>query len=253
MRTTTKRTIIAAATMTAAGLFGSLPFHGFTEAQGVPIQHHDVALVDAASDAIIGAETSLDDQLFNSYFGSTGLEAELFNGVSTALGGGDTGNALATSLLDATGASPIYSGDFDGALSRLAGGVFFDTWAGESELNSVLGVTSADSNAAILADIGKDFIPLPAGDSLPSVTDPNFAADLMTIANADYTAATADFEGWLANLPTALGDLGGGDGLLTGLLGDLGLGSLGDGMGGLGGDLGTILSGLLGDLGLGGL
>jgi hypothetical protein len=247
MRTTTKRTLIAAAALTAAGLFGSLPYHGSAQAQGVPNVHHDVALVDVTS-PIVTSEIALDDQLFNSVFSSTGLEAELYNGLGTALGGGTAGDALATELLDATGASPIYSGDFDGALSRLGGGVFFDTWAGESELNSLLGVTPADGNAAILADIAKDFIPLPGGDTLPTAADPNFAADLMTIANADYSLAASDFEGFLANLPTALGDLGGDGGLLSGLLGDLGLGSLGDGVGGLGTDLTTILDGLLGSL-----
>jgi hypothetical protein len=242
MRTTTKRTLIAAAALTAAGLFGSLPYHGSTQAQGVPNVHRDVALVDVTS-PIVTSEIALDDQLFNSVFSSTGLEAELYNGLSTALGGGTAGDALATELLDATGAMPIYSGDFDGALSRLGGGVFFDTWAGESELNSLLGVTPADGNAAILADIAKDFIPLPVGDTLPTATDPNFAADLMTIANADYTLAAGDFDGWLANLPTALGDLGGGS-LLSGLLGDLGLGNLGS----LGTELTSILDGLLGSL-----
>jgi hypothetical protein len=69
----------------------------------------------------------------------------------------------------------------------------------------------------------------------------------MTIANADYTMAAGDFDGWLANLPTALGDPGGG-GLLSGLLGDLGLGSLGDGVGRLGTDLTSLLDGLLGIL-----
>jgi hypothetical protein len=249
MHTATKRAVIAAAGLAAAGLFGSLPYDGSSLAQqGTPrVQHHDVALVDVTS-PIVASEIALDDQLFNSVFSSTGLEAELYNGLATALGGGATGDALATELLDATGASPIYSGDFDGALSRLEGGVLFDTWAGESELNSLLGVTPADGNAAILADITKDFIPLPGADTLPAATDPNFAADLMTIANADYTMAAGDFDGWLANLPTALGDLGGGGGLLSGLLGDLGLGSLGDGVGSLGTDLTSLLDGLLGIL-----
>ena len=52
MRTTTKRTIIAAAALAAAGLFGSLPYDGSPLAQqGVPVQHRDVALVDVTSDA----------------------------------------------------------------------------------------------------------------------------------------------------------------------------------------------------------
>ncbi len=46
MKAATRRTIIAAAALTAAGLFGSLPYHGSTQALGVPTEHHDVALVD---------------------------------------------------------------------------------------------------------------------------------------------------------------------------------------------------------------
>jgi hypothetical protein len=49
MRSATKRTLIAGAGLAAAALFGSLPYHGPSEAQGVPTQHHDVALVDAGT------------------------------------------------------------------------------------------------------------------------------------------------------------------------------------------------------------
>ncbi len=251
MHTTTKRTLIAAAALTAAGLFGSLPYHGSVQADGVPIQHHEVALVDLGS-TLVGSETALDDSLFNSVFGSTGVEAELYNGLATALGGGTSGDTLATELLDATGGVPIYSADFDGALSRLGGGVFFDTWASEDQLNQLLGVSATESQTLILADIEKDFIPIPVSTGLTdaslssAIGTATFDQDLTTIANADFTAATGDFEGWLANLPTALGDLSGGTDLgtvLTGLLGDLG----GGGTGGLG-DLGTLLGDLTGGL-----
>ena len=47
MRSATKRILIAGAGLTAAALFGSLPYHGSSQAQGLPTQHHDVALVDA--------------------------------------------------------------------------------------------------------------------------------------------------------------------------------------------------------------
>ncbi|MDT5226719.1 MAG: hypothetical protein QOH94_512, partial [Mycobacterium sp.] len=47
MKSGTKRTVIAGAALAAAGLFGSMPFDGSSVAQsGVPVQHHDVALVD---------------------------------------------------------------------------------------------------------------------------------------------------------------------------------------------------------------
>ena len=46
MRSATKRTLIVAAGLTAAALFGSLTYHGSSQAQGSPAQHHDVALID---------------------------------------------------------------------------------------------------------------------------------------------------------------------------------------------------------------
>jgi hypothetical protein len=252
MHSATKRTLVAAAALAAAGYVGSLPNHGSTQAQGVPIQHHDVALVDTTSD-ILSSETSLDDQLFNSVLGSSGTEAELYNSLATAFGGGATGDADATALLDATGASPIYSGDFDGALSRLTGGALFDSWASEDELNQMFGISSSTSETAILADINQDLIPIPASTDLTpadlagAVGTSSFDTDLTTIANADYTLAAGDFEGWLANLPTALGDVGGSsdlDSILTGLLGDLTGGTTGDGLSLLTGDLGTLLADL---------
>jgi hypothetical protein len=87
MRAAKKRAIIVAAGLAAAGLLGSLPYDESSLAQqGTQVQHHDVVLVDATSDAIIGAETGLDDQLYAGVFTSTGSEAELYNGAVTALG-----------------------------------------------------------------------------------------------------------------------------------------------------------------------
>jgi hypothetical protein len=256
MHTATKRTLVAGAALAAAGLLGSLPYHGPVQAQGIPTQHHDVALVDLG-DTIVGSETSLDDSLFTSVFGPSGVEAELYNGLATALGGGTSGDNLATALLDATGGSPIYSADFDGALSRLAGGTFFDTWASEDQVNQLLGVSATESQTLILADIEKDFIPIPTstgltdGDLSSAIGTSTFDTDLTQIANADFTTATGDFEGWLANLPTALADLGGGSGDLGGLstligdlTGDLTGGTTGDGLSFLTGDLGTLLTDL---------
>jgi len=40
MRSATKRRLIAGAGLTAAALFGSLPYHGSSQAQGLPIRHH---------------------------------------------------------------------------------------------------------------------------------------------------------------------------------------------------------------------
>jgi hypothetical protein len=60
MRSATKRILIAGAGLTAAALFGSLPYHGSSQAQGLPTQHHDVALVDTTlfSDTNLATEFS---------------------------------------------------------------------------------------------------------------------------------------------------------------------------------------------------
>ncbi|MGA9491612.1 MAG: hypothetical protein WBV80_15365 [Mycobacterium sp.] len=236
MNAKTKRTVIAAAALGAAGLFGSLPFDGASVAQqGVPVQHHDVALVDTASplDAVIGYETSLDDSLYSGLYSSTGLYAELYNGAVTALTAPVADTLLGTTV--AAGADGI----FDGAANSFSSGVFLDTWAAEDELNQLLGISATTSETAILADIGTDPVAL-AGDTLPPAGATGFDTALMTIASADFTASTSDFTAYLASLPTSLGDLGG----LSTLLGDLGLGSLGS----LGTELTTLLDGLLGSL-----
>lgn len=53
MRSATKRILIAGAGLTAAALFGSLPYHGSLEAQGLPTRHHDVALVDVTDATLL--------------------------------------------------------------------------------------------------------------------------------------------------------------------------------------------------------
>jgi hypothetical protein len=53
MRSATKRILIAGAGLTAAALFGSLPYHGSSQAQGLLTQHHDVALVDATDATLL--------------------------------------------------------------------------------------------------------------------------------------------------------------------------------------------------------
>ena len=56
MRSATKRILIAGAGLTAAALFGSLPYHGSSQAQGLPTQHLDVALVDATDATLLSDE-----------------------------------------------------------------------------------------------------------------------------------------------------------------------------------------------------
>ena len=242
MHAATTRTIIAAAGLAAIGLV-AWP-HQATPPQaqqGVPTVHRDVALVDT-TDPILGPETTFDTTLFNDVLGSTGAEEQLYSALVTAVG-----STEATDLLDATGASPIYSGDFNGAESRLFEGFFLDTLASEDQLNQLLGETETASQTALLAD----FVDNP-GPPIPSSTDitladltgavgtSTFDTDLTTIANADYTLAAGDFTGFLDNLPTALSGLDSSD-LLTSLLGDLGSSGGSDLLSALSGDLGTLL------------
>jgi hypothetical protein len=216
MHSATKRTLIAGAGLAAAALFGSLPYHGSSQAQGVPTQHHDVALVDADATLLLD-EGTLDNALFNDVLGPTGAEEVLFNDLSTALGGGATGTSEATTLLDATGANPIFSGDFNGAESRGFEALFLDGLATEDQVNQALGVTETASQTELLSVFNTDFVPIPASTGLTdadltsAVGSSTFDTDLTTIANADYTLAASDFEGFLSNLATdttGLGSLG---------------------------------------------
>ena len=56
MRSATKRTLVVGAALTAAALFGSLPYHGSSQAQGLPAQHHEVALVDATDTTLLATD-----------------------------------------------------------------------------------------------------------------------------------------------------------------------------------------------------
>jgi hypothetical protein len=200
MHSATKRTLIAGAGLAAAALFGSLPYHGPSQAQGVPTQHHDVALVDADATLLID-EGTLDNALWNDVLGPTGAEEQLFNALSTSFGA-----PTATTLLDATGANPIFSGDFNGAESRGFEALFLEGLAGEDQLNQALGVTETASQTELLSVFNTDFVPIPASadltaaDLAAAVGTSGFDTDLTTIANADYALAASDFEGYLASL-----------------------------------------------------
>ena len=239
MNAATKRTIIATAALAAAGLFGSLPYEGSTQAQqGAPTVHRDVALVDILTD-----EGTLDTALFNDVLGPTGAEEQLFSTLSTAIG-----TPEATTLLDATGATPIFSGDFDGAESRLFEGLFLNTLVGEDSLNQALGITPTASETELLSVFNADFVPIPsstditAADLAGAVGTSAFDTDLTTIANADYTLALGDFEGFLSNLATDTSGLSDVSTLLTDLSS-----SFGD-LSNLSTDLSPILADLTGGL-----
>lgn len=236
MHTATRRTLIAAAALAAAGLFGSLPHHGAMQAQGIPTVHHDVALVDLG-DSIVGSETGFDTMLYNDVLGPTGAEESLYNSLVTSLGATE-----ANYLLDTNTASPAFSGVFNGAESRFFEGAFLDTLAGEDHINQMLGVSAVDSQTALLdvfTTTGGP--PIPAGADVTlaelaaAVGTPTFDTDLSAIASADFASGVADLHGYLADLISGasgalggLGDgLGEGGGLLATILGDLGLGSFG--------------------------
>jgi hypothetical protein len=211
MKSATRRTIIAAGALTAAGLFGSLPYHGSTQALGVPTQHHDVALVDAFT-TLLGDEGTLDNAFWGDVLGPNGAEATLYNDLVTAFGATE-----ATKLLDATGANPIFSGAFNGAESRGFEALFLNGLVGEDQLNQALGVTATASQTELLSVFNADFVPIPAsaGVTLSDLTSAlgtsAFDTDLTSIANADYALAASDFEGYLTSLAgdtSALGEIG---------------------------------------------
>jgi hypothetical protein len=216
MHSATKRTLIAGAGLAAAALFGSLPYHGSSQAQGVPVQHHDVALVDV--DTLLTDEGAFDTALFNDVLGPTGAEETLFSDLSTAFGA-----PTATTLLDATGANPIFSGDFNGSESRLFEGLFLNGLVGEDQVNQSLGATPLESETELLNLFNTDFVPIPASADLTAtelasaVGTSAFDTDLTTIANADYTTAAGDFEGYLTSLAGDTSSLGDFSTLLTDL------------------------------------
>jgi hypothetical protein len=224
MHSATKRTLIAGAGLAAAALFGSLPYHGPSQAQGVPTQHHDVALVDADATLLLD-EGTLDNAFWNDVLGPMGAEEQLFSTLSTSIGAPD-----ATTLLDATGANPVFSGVFNGAESRGFEALFLEGLASEDQVNQALGVTATASQTELLSVFNTDFVPIPAsadltaGDLLAAVGTSTFDTDLTTIASADYTVAVGDFEGFLSNLATDTSGLASLGTLLTdfgGSFGDL--------------------------------
>jgi hypothetical protein len=239
MHSATKRTLIAGAGLAAAALFGSLPYHGPSQAQGVPTRHHDVALVDADATLLLD-EGTLDNAFWNDVLGPTGAEEQLFSALSTTFGA-----PTATTLLDATGANPIFSGDFNGAESRGFEALFLEGLAGEDQLNQALGVTATASQTELLSVFNTDFVPIPASTDLTAadlaaaVGSSTFDTDLTTIANADYALAASDFEGYLSSLAGDTSSLGDFSTLLT---------DLSSSFGDLGGNLTTDLSTVITDV-----
>ncbi|HEY9303050.1 MAG TPA: hypothetical protein VIO95_02015 [Mycobacterium sp.] len=246
MHAATTRSIIAGAGLAAIGLAFWPQDTTHVAQPGIPTVHRDVALVDATS-ALLGAEGTFDNALWNDVLGPTGAEEQLYSTLASAIGA-----SQATTLLDATGANPIFSGVFDGAESRGFEGLFLNTLAAEDQINQALGITATASQTQLDSVFNTDFVPIPAAAHITAaqleaaVGTSSFDTDLATIANADYTLAAADFQGFLTNLLSDTSGLGSLGAVFT----DLG-NSFSD-LSNLSGDLSTILTDI-GNLGLGGL
>jgi len=217
MHAAIKRTIIAGAALAAAALFGSVPYQGPQAMRGAPTVHRDVALVD---NTVVGAqEINADNYLWDTNLGTNGAEEQLYGD----LGGNTASSApLAQALLDTDGANPVWSGDFNGADSRFIEGLFVSEIYSQDEANQLLGletVGGADQAAFANDILNTNFVPFPSslepGFTLTPGAD--FDSELLTLAEAEFTSAGTDFEGYLADLPTNLEGLSG----LSSSLGDV--------------------------------
>lgn len=201
MHAATTRSIIAAAGLAAIGL-AFWPQHATPVAQqGIPTVHRDVALVDATVDA----EITSDNAFWNSFLGPSGFEEQMFQG----LGGG----SVAEALLDTNTASPAFSGDFNGAESRFIEGLFVSMIASQDETNQLFGLETGTAETAAQAAFANDilnieFVPIPHSIE-PFTLEPGamFDSELMTLAAAEFSSASGDFTGYLADLPTNLASL----------------------------------------------
>ncbi|WP_292990981.1 hypothetical protein [Mycobacterium sp.] len=248
MHVATKRSMIAAAAIAAAGLFGSMPYDGASVAQqGVPTVHQEVALVDSASDAasaaavvdytpLLNAEEAVNTSLYNLSVGDNGLYETLYNSL---------GSDLSSSLLQTDGAGGIYEsfgGEylniFNGAATAGYNGFISNTLAFNAELNNILGVPVDDSQAALLTQFNDLFVgavPSTLGD--PELGD-SFIPDLVAIANSQYTLASNDLIEYTQNLFTNYTDI----------LDSLTSINLGDVLGDLTTGLATLTTGLTDDI-----
>lgn len=249
MHVATKRSMIAAAAIAAAGLFGSMPYDGASVAQqGVPTVHQEVALVDSASDAataaaavvdyspLLNAEGAINVTLSNATVADNGL----FDTLYTTLG-----NDLSTSLLNTDGAGGIYEafgGEylniFNGAATAGFNGFLSNTLAFNAELNNILGVPMADSQAYLLDQFNDLFVgAVPASLGDPALGD-SFIPDLVAIANNQYTLASNDLIEYTQYLFTNYTDI----------LDSLTSINLGDVLGDLTTGLATLTTGLTDDI-----
>jgi len=207
MNAATTRSIIAAAGLAAMGLV-AWPHQATPPLaqQGVPTVHRDVALVDST---IVADDILADNSFWSSFLGPNGAEEQMY----AALGGNTASPEVAQLLLDTNTANPAFSGDLNGAESRLIEGLFVSYIAGEDELDQALQLdptTLGADQAAFANDIlNIEFVPIPHSLEPGFTLDPGstFDTELMTLANAEFASASADFTGYLSDLPTNLSTL----------------------------------------------
>lgn len=252
MHVAVKRSIVAAAAVAAAGLYGSLSYDGAVVAQqGVPTVHRDVALVDVDVDdtalaastaaqqtAFLTAENTFNTEAYGAFFNpTTGFEAELYNGLG----------ANANLLLDTTSASGI----FDGATSQYLDGVYADGLLGEDFLNQALGISATTSEADIVTQLtGADpFVAVTTAEGTEitalesATTSSTFDGDLAGLAQAFYTQSFTDLTGYETYLSDNATALTTADFSLSTVLSDVTT-DLSNGMSGLSSDLTTFITAL---------
>jgi hypothetical protein len=210
MYATTKRTIISAVALIAATVVVAVGYQGDPQAlQAAPKVHRDVALVD--NTVVVGEEINIDNLFWDQNLGVNGTEEQLYN----ALGGNSTFPSsvhFAQAILDTDNANPVWSGDFNGAESRLIEGLFVGDIFAQDEANQLLGfetVGGADQQAFANDILNVEFVPIPQSlePGFTLTPGPDFDSELLTLASAEYTSALADFEGYLADLPGNLAGL----------------------------------------------
>ncbi len=195
MNAATRRTIIAAAALAAVGLVAWPHQATPPQAQGVPTVHRDVALVDDFT-TLLTDEGTLDTALVSDV---SGAETTLYTDLSAP----PSTTAIANALLDTTTGG---AGDFNGAETAGFDGLYLDGLVTEDEVNQLLGISDTTSQTAILADLTAEDPTAVTSADLTALTgavgSSAFDTDLTTAANADYTLALSDFEGYLASFAT---------------------------------------------------
>jgi len=194
--------------------------------------HRDVALVDVTDATLLSDEGTFDAALVSDV---SGAETTLYTDLDTAYGA-----TVANTLLDTTTGGV---GDFNGAETAGFDGLYLDGLAAEDEVNQLVGISEAASQATLLNDLTTEDPTAVTSADLTALTGAvgtsAFDTDLMSAANADYSLAVTDFEGYLTSLSGDASSLGDVSTLLTDLSS-----SFTDSTTGLSAELSTILTDL---------